>query len=176
MRVAAMVLAVVSLVVCGLGGYRFYDSFQRLPETEIAVPGSKTVELDAGTYRIYIRNFLLNGNQCDPERYADDVARMGLELRPAQGRTIRPRLSGSCDGGSANQTFKPASVAEFRVLTEGSYRLSGERQPGMTAFQRAARVYLVNSSHRMTSLFAAIGAVLLAGMGVPFLLTRGRRR
>lgn len=172
MRFVGLGLAIGCLVVAGISGYRFYDSFQRLPGTEIPIPGSRSISLERGTYRIYVRNYLLNGNQCRPKDHRAEMERMGLRLRPERGSSLEPRLSGSCDGGSKDQTFTPGSVAEFRVERGGRYRLTGERPPGMTAYQRPARVYLVNSTGRFTSLLAGIGAILVLAIVVPLLLRR----
>jgi hypothetical protein len=166
----------VFLAVGAFGWFGFYESFQRMPGTEIALPGRVALELDAGTYRIFVRNHIVNGNQCRPSSYADDIAATGMRLRPSTGPALIPVATGSCDGGTQKGGgFHPASVSEFRVEQGGRYVFTGERGPGMTAYGRPARAYLTDATHRWRDFTLGLGGALVGVLGAGTIATRQRR-
>jgi hypothetical protein len=168
---------VVFLTAAVVGGLGFYRTFQKLEGSDTAVPGRTALALDAGTYRIFVRNHIVNGNQCRPASYFDEVEAMGLRLRPASaGAPIRPVRTGACDGGTqpGGGGLKPASVSEFRVPRGGRYELTVERGPEMTAFGRPASVYLTDSSDRWRAFAMGLGGLLVGVLGAGAIATRGR--
>ena len=174
-RGVVMLWLVVFLAAAAYGWYGFYTTFQRISGSETPVPGRVDLDLDAGTYRIFVRNHIVNGSQCRPSSYIDDIESMGLRLRPRPGTPLVPVKTGTCDGGTQKGgRFKPASVSEFRVPRSGRYTLSAERSPTMTAFGKPARVYLTDSTNRMQKFALGLGGLLVGLLGAAAISSRGR--
>lgn len=171
-----MTVWLVALLAASVyGWYGFYDTFQKVSGSEIGAPGRVDLDLDPGTYRIFVRNQIVNGSQCSPSSYIDDIETMGLRLRPQSGAPVRPVKTGSCDGGTQKGGgFKPASVSEFRVRRGGRYAFTAARGPGMTAFSRPARAYLTDSTNRWQKFAMGLGGLLVGLLGASAIASRGR--
>lgn len=174
-RVVVTIWLMAFLAAGAYGWYGFARTFQKVAGSEISAPGRIDIDLDEGTYRIFVRNQIVNGSQCRPSSYFGDVERMGLRLRPRTGAAIRPSQTGACDGGTQKGGgLKPASVSEFRVRRAGTYALTAERGPGLTAFSRPARVYLTDSTARWQTFALGLGGLLVGILGAAAISTRRR--
>ena len=135
-------------------------------------PGSVSVELDAGTYRIYVDGQVVNASQCDPDDNFGEVKRMGLQLVPPEGvldaDIIRPRVTTACDGGIDRTGPHAVSVSEFVVERDGTYDLTAAEQPPSTVRDQPVTVYLADASHRYAKFGVGLGGTLL---GLPLLLS-----
>ncbi|WP_183096140.1 hypothetical protein [Nocardioides stalactiti] len=173
-------LALVGLLVLLPSAYVWwllYATNDPLEDTRFTPPGSVTVDLDEGTYRIYVEDLLSNAKGCDPEDYADDLDAMGLVLVPEDGgEKVRPERAGSCDGGNNQNGPHPISVSELEVPADGSYVFRGGSQPPMTNNNKETSVYLTEATGRPVLLGVGIAGTLLGGTLLWLAIPRKRGR
>ena len=170
------VVGVVVLLASLFGWWLFAMSFRAVDGTEMSPPGEVDVHLDAGEYRIYVKNHLANAGQCSSSDEFPLVQSMKLALVPKDGgRPLAPERTGHCDGGTDENGISPVSVSQFVVSEAGDYTLTGKAQPaGITAYNRDVTVHLTASGHRVSGFVGGLAGTLVGIFLIAFGLVRRR--
>jgi|GEM_PF-7030325 len=170
------VVGVVVLLASLFGWWLFAMSFRAVDGSEMTPPGEVDVHLDAGEYRIYVKNQLANAGRCSSDDEFPLVESMKLALVPKDGgRRLAPERTGHCDGGTDENGISPVSVSQFVVREAGDYTLTGKAQPAeITAYNRDVTVHLTASGHRVSGFAGGLGGTLAGIFLIAFGLARRR--
>lgn len=169
------VLGVLVLLPTAFVWWLVYSGTEEVDDSRFEPPGSVTVELDEGTYRIVVEDQLSNAKGCQPEDYFGEVEQMGLVLVPEGGKDqIKAEQAGSCDGGNNQDGPQPLSVSEFEVPAGGTYTFRGADQPPRTNNNKLTEVYLTDANDRPLLLVGGVAGGLIGGTLIWLAIPRRR--